>query len=121
MTLLGITSVVSSDDGEEWLDIPYEDNLPVNWQVKCMHEKAPVPGAFLVNIINWLCAAERLSRQVRDLSDVEFVFALVLDVEFSFPFQLDGTLDFQMRAPCCALDFQMRAPCCALYNWPWTT
>ena len=102
--------VVSADEGEEWLDIPYEDNLPVNWQVRCMHERAPVPGAFLVNIINWLCAVERLPGQVRDLSDVEFVFALVLDVEFSFPFQLDGTLDFQMRAPCCAL-----------YNWPWTT
>lgn len=51
----------------------------------------PVPGIFLIAIIQWVCAAERQAGSVRVLSDLEFVFALTIDQECQFPFQVGGT------------------------------
>ena len=73
------------DDEEEMLWIPWDDNLPLNWRVQCLHDPAPVPGPFLVAIIDWLCAAAHFPGRVRVLNDVEFVFALTLDPDFEFP------------------------------------
>lgn len=94
---------VSSDDEEEMLWIPWDwdDNLPLNWRVQCLHDPAPVPGPFLVAIIDWLCAAAHFPGRVRVLNDVEFVFALTLDPDFEFPCQVDGSLNCTMRAPNC--------------------
>ena len=89
--------VLSSAEEEEWFWIPCEENLPLNWQTRCLHGDFPVPGRFLVSIIHWLCAAEQLPGEVRVLSDIEFVFVLVLDKEFRFPFQVDGALDITLR------------------------
>eukprot|EP00435_Cladocopium_sp_Y103_P022879 s1878_g5.t1 len=90
---------VSSDDEDEMFWLSCADHLPSTWRVQCLHCQAPVPGAFLVAILEWLCAAELLSGRVRVLSDVEFVFALALDADFQFPCQVDGSLDCTMRAP----------------------
>lgn len=90
--------VQSSAEEEEWFWIPCEENLPLNCQTRCLHGDFPVPGRFLASIIHWLCAAERLPGEVRVLSDIEFVFILVLDKEYRFPFQVDGALDVTLRA-----------------------
>jgi ribonuclease HI len=90
---------ISSDEEAGWPWIPYEENLPLNWRVKCLHGHFPVPGIFLIAIIQWVCAAERQAGSVRVLSDLEFVFALTIDQEFQFPFQVGGTLGCTMQAP----------------------
>eukprot|EP00435_Cladocopium_sp_Y103_P072449 s162_g40.t1 len=51
--------VCSSADDDEWFWIPCEEHLPLNWQIRCMHGNFSVPGRFLVDIIHWICAAER--------------------------------------------------------------
>ena len=91
-------SIKSSDD-DEMLWLSWEDHLPVSWQVQCLHGHFKVPGAFLTEIIHWICAAERLDGAVRVVSDLELVFALLLDKEVSFPFSVDGTLALHMRRP----------------------
>ena len=47
----------------------------------------------------WICACERLEGAVRSVSDIEFIFALLLDKGFKFPFAVDGTLGLQLRTP----------------------
>eukprot|EP00435_Cladocopium_sp_Y103_P018213 s3515_g4.t1 len=92
-----VVSVHSSDDELLWLS--WEDHLPLSWRSQCLAHAHQVPGVFLVSIVEWICAAERIGGKVRDVSDLEFVFALLLDKEFSFPFSVDGTLDLHMRTP----------------------
>ena len=92
-----VEQTVSSED-EEWLLLSWEDNLPVNWAIRCQHGHFPVPGAFITAIITWLCAAEQLPGKVRVLSDVEFVFILALDADFQFPCQADGSTALLMRS-----------------------
>jgi hypothetical protein len=93
-----IIQIESSDeDGMLWAAI--EDNLPVNWQVQRLHSNAAVPGAFMVGLVNWLCAAERLRGPIHRVSELELVFLLLLDKGFEFPFQIDGSLGVLMRTP----------------------
>ena len=40
-----------------------------------------------------------LGETVREVSDVEFTFALLLDREFQFPFSVDGSLKLCLRKP----------------------
>ena len=88
-----------SDEDHDWLWLPWLESLPVNWQVQVQHGTHRLPGAFLVNLVNWVGAAEHLEGSVRDVSDVEFVCLLLLDRGFSFPFSLDGSLKLCMRCP----------------------
>jgi hypothetical protein len=90
---------LSSEDDDEMLLLSFSEHLPVNWHVQCLHGDFLVPGAFLVGVINWFCAVESFPGTTRHFSELELVFALALDSEFCFPFQLDGTLGFAMRQP----------------------
>ena len=90
---------LSSEDDDEMLLLSFSEHLPVNWHVQCLHGDFWVPGAFLVGVINWFCAVESLPGTTRHFSELELVFALALDSEFCFPFQLDGTLGFAIRQP----------------------
>lgn len=92
-------SIASSHDDPEWLWLSWEDHLPINWRVKCQHGDFKVPGAFIISLIEWICACERLEGAVRSVSDLEFVFALLLDTGFKFPFAIDGTQGLQLRTP----------------------
>jgi len=88
-----------STDDEGWLWISWEDSLPINWQVQCQHSHCKMPGSFLVQVVQWICAAERLEGSVQNVSDVELVFAFLQDTAFSFPFSLDSSLGLTMRTP----------------------
>eukprot|EP00435_Cladocopium_sp_Y103_P016937 s4955_g4.t1 len=94
-----VQTISSDEDDEDWRWVPWEDHLPVNWQVRLQHGDFPVPGLFLISIVNWLCASERLPGRLRVLSDLQLVFALTLDSAFRFPFQVDGSLSSSLRAP----------------------
>lgn len=89
----------SSDEEPDWLWVPWSDNLPLNWKVQCLHGNFQLPGQFLVDVITWICATESLTGIVRQVSDVEFVFLLLLDTDFSFPFKLDGSQQMFLRRP----------------------
>eukprot|EP00435_Cladocopium_sp_Y103_P073544 s627_g44.t1 len=62
--------IESSSDEDELLWIPWEDALPLTWQVQCLHGRFKVPGIFLVSLVNWICAAERLDGVVQDVSEI---------------------------------------------------
>ena len=53
----------------------------------------------MVSVVEWVCAAERLEGTVREINEVELVFAFLLDREFKFPFSIDGSLKLCMRCP----------------------
>ena len=90
---------IESSDEDDMLWTAIEDNLPVNWQMQCLHNHAAVPGAFLVGLINWLCAAERLRGPIHGVSELELVFFLLLDKDCALPFQVDGSLGVHLRTP----------------------
>ena len=53
----GVISISSGEENEKlWL--PLADHLPLNWKVRCLHGTHQVPGQFLIDIVEWLCAAE---------------------------------------------------------------
>eukprot|EP00438_Fugacium_kawagutii_P015540 Skav211013 [mRNA] locus=scaffold134:51708:59003:+ [translate_table: standard] len=91
--------LVASDSEDEMLAPPrmLEDVLPVNWQLLCRQQSLQIPAEFLVKLLNWWCDVEILGSQYRILSEVEFVFALISDPAFQFPFQLDGTTTWEFR------------------------
>ena len=65
-------SVAFIDTDEDWLWLSWEDNnLPLSWQVQCLHGNSKMPGAFLVALIQWICAAERLDGVAGTIRDVE--------------------------------------------------
>ena len=92
-------SVVSSESENDGLWFSWADSLPINWKVQCQHGGKKVPGDFLVSVVEWVCAAERLEGTVREINEVELVFAFFLDREFKFPFSIDGSLKLCMRCP----------------------
>lgn len=94
-----LQEVESSEAEPDWLWVSWNDNLPINWKVRCLHGSFKVPGLFLVDLITWTCATESLEGTVRLVSDVEFVFLFLLDREFKFPFKLDGSQQFHVRKP----------------------
>lgn len=51
----------------------------------------------LWSVLQWLCAAEQLENQPKIVSDLELVFIFAADPDFRFPFQLDGSTNWQMR------------------------
>eukprot|EP00438_Fugacium_kawagutii_P011104 Skav203175 [mRNA] locus=scaffold39:98339:103385:- [translate_table: standard] len=91
----------SSDDESPDLWIPWEDLLPLTWIQQCQQPQPRVPSEFLVNVIHWICAAERLGDFHVDITDFELVFALLIDREFQFPFLLGGNRSqgYCMRRP----------------------
>ena len=89
----------ASDGDDDWLWIPWEDALPLTWQVQTMHSDQKLPGVFLDSIIHWVFAAGRLDGKVRDVSDVELVCLFLLDRAFQFPFSVDGSLRLCMKCP----------------------
>ena len=94
-----IVSVDSSDEEADELWIAWEDLLPISWHVQCLHGRFKIPGEFMVELIHWICAAERLGDRVRDVSDVELTFALLTDQDIRFPFSIDGSQQLSMRKP----------------------
>ena len=86
---------------EEGIQTEYDmlaDQLPLNWAVRCRQLHGKVPGHFVEQLVQWLCAAEQLGTRSVIVSDIELVFLLVQDGEFVFPFQLDGSLNWTMRS-----------------------
>ena len=65
------------------------DQLPLNWAVRSRQSEGKVPGQFVTSILQWLCAAEQLDHRQVIVSDLEFVFLLLLDDSFEFPFRID--------------------------------
>ena len=85
----------SGDEGDEVQLV--SDQLPVNWQVQCRQTTGSLPGQFLTSILQWLCAAEQFENPPVTISDLEFVFILLDSGDFAFPFQLDGSTNWQMK------------------------
>ena len=83
------------DEGDEVQLV--SDQLPVNWQVQCRQTTGSLPGQFLTSILQWLCAAEQFENPPVTISDLEFVFILLDSGDFAFPFQLDGSTNWQMK------------------------
>eukprot|EP00435_Cladocopium_sp_Y103_P028157 s555_g7.t1 len=74
------------------------DHLPLNWAVRSRQSDGKVPGSFIENLLQWLCAAEQLESHPVVVSDIELVFLLVQDTSFMFPFRLDGSSNWTLRA-----------------------
>eukprot|EP00438_Fugacium_kawagutii_P035024 Skav226644 [mRNA] locus=scaffold1097:92180:97042:+ [translate_table: standard] len=86
-----------SDSEDEWFWTAWEDALPIGWMAQCSVDLDRIPGAFSVALVNWILAAEKFPGRVRQISDLELVFALSLDSEFAFPIPQDSSALFQMR------------------------
>lgn len=71
-----IATILSSDEEEEEaLWIPWEDLLPVTWQQQqCSCSRLKIPHDFLIALVHWICAAERLGDEAKEISDIELVF-----------------------------------------------
>lgn len=87
--------VVIEDDDEEATHFePHgmlEDSRPVNWQSRCKEPDPRVSSVFMIDLVTWWCDLEILGGTVQILSEIEFVFALVLTPGFSFSFQAGGS------------------------------
>eukprot|EP00438_Fugacium_kawagutii_P008967 Skav214288 [mRNA] locus=scaffold2257:201508:210505:- [translate_table: standard] len=105
--------VIDDHSDEEWMWLPWEDHLPVDWQVRCPDDRS-IPSDFFRALIVWILAAERLGGTVRHMTDLELVFALVQDPSFCFPFQVSGSQTFQMRRP----DSLFQKPTLAMFLRP---
>eukprot|EP00438_Fugacium_kawagutii_P034912 Skav206373 [mRNA] locus=scaffold834:175796:187689:- [translate_table: standard] len=92
-----VIEVVDSEDEMIQSHSMLEDQLPVNWQSLCHAHQSPLPSTFLTRLITWWCDVEILGSQYYVLSEVEFVFALIADPAFQFPFQLDGSSTWEFR------------------------
>eukprot|EP00438_Fugacium_kawagutii_P025911 Skav228848 [mRNA] locus=scaffold4472:1077:5912:+ [translate_table: standard] len=92
-----VIEVVDSEDEMIQSHSMLEDQLPVNWQSLCHAHQSPLPSEFLTRLITWWCDVEILGSQYYVLSEVEFVFALISDPAFQFPFQLDGSSTWEFR------------------------
>lgn len=92
-----VTFVEDDSSADEWLWIPWGESLPLSWEQQCLADPGKLPGAFHVAITHWIQAAENFPGRTRQLSDLELVFALTLDQEFSFPFLIPGSSQYQMR------------------------
>eukprot|EP00438_Fugacium_kawagutii_P008056 Skav223965 [mRNA] locus=scaffold3540:263869:268707:+ [translate_table: standard] len=88
-TLAPIVDAQHQDDEFPAPHSSVEDSLPINWQAQCSQAQR-VPSEFLVALLNWWCDVEILGDTVQVLSEIEFVFALILTPTFQFPFQLGG-------------------------------
>eukprot|EP00435_Cladocopium_sp_Y103_P059462 s772_g21.t1 len=88
---------VSSEDDPIFESETIADQLPVNLQVQCRQTSGSVPGSFVMSVLQWLCAAEQLENCAVVVSDLEFLFMLILDDSFEFPFQLDGSTSWTFR------------------------
>eukprot|EP00438_Fugacium_kawagutii_P025316 Skav217869 [mRNA] locus=scaffold2487:75358:81453:+ [translate_table: standard] len=47
------------DSDEDWMWLPWEDCLPLDWPSRCV-DVGPLPCDFLRALVIWICAAERL-------------------------------------------------------------
>ena len=93
---VGCVEALSSDDEDG--DVRFvSDHLAVNWQVQCRQQPGALPGQSLTSILQWLCAAEHFENRPVTVSDVERVFILVGLGDFAFPFQLDGSTNWQLK------------------------
>eukprot|EP00438_Fugacium_kawagutii_P025923 Skav202342 [mRNA] locus=scaffold2638:36667:46016:- [translate_table: standard] len=90
---------IASDSEDEMVMQPtmLEDHLPVNWQLLCRQQTAQVPMDFVIQLLTWWCDVEILGSRFRVLSEVEFVFALISDPAYQFPFRLDGRTTWDFR------------------------
>eukprot|EP00438_Fugacium_kawagutii_P004928 Skav217267 [mRNA] locus=scaffold47:1421391:1425681:+ [translate_table: standard] len=89
-------AVQDPESDDEWLWIPWEDTLPVDWPLRCQ-DVQHIPGEFLRRLVTWICCAERLEGTVRTMSDLELTFTLVQDASFLFPFAKSGSKTWELR------------------------
>ena len=73
------------------------DQLPLTWQVLCRQTPGKVPGNFVASVLQWFCDTEQLDSRPIKITEVEVVFLLLEDPDFCFPFQIDGSTDWNLR------------------------
>ena len=85
-TLPDPVSFIEDDDTAELpVDQTYEDKidmLPINWKHSCLHADGTIPGVFLVQLVDWICAMEALGDVVRNVSVLELLCLCVQDSQF---------------------------------------
>eukprot|EP00435_Cladocopium_sp_Y103_P044356 s1388_g12.t1 len=92
----GVVVVDSDSDDGMGVDL-VSDQLSVNWQVICRQAPGKIPGQFVENFLQWLCAIEQLGNRPIVVTELEVLFMLVADSDFEFPFQLDGSTGWKMQ------------------------
>ena len=100
-TLPDPASFVDDDEPDfQPVELTYEDRiemLPINWKHSCMTADGTIPGAFLVQLVDWICAMETLGDTVRTVSVLELLCICVQDSQFRFPILTSGNTQWEMR------------------------
>ena len=90
--------VIESSDDEALAVDEIVDLLPINWMTQCRNGSSLLPGNFITALVQWMCISERGGSLVRHLTELELVFALHLDRDFHFVYQLSGNTTWVSRS-----------------------